>query len=127
VVARLDGQLMAILMPHVQMGDELSQRLSRIVALGLMPDRSDPHASILQFRIAATTRSHYAKPLSALDADLRALLADPSGWGSKPIRFIARQARVSEAVKAMRLEDSELEDIWDKAFAKEVKDISSAT
>jgi GGDEF domain-containing protein len=124
LVARLDGQTMAILMPHVQMGDDLSQRLSRIVALGLMPDRSDPQASILQFRIAATTRWHYAQPLSQLSADLRALLAEPRGWGSKPIRYIDSQARRSDTAKILALEESMLEELWDNAFAGEMQDAS---
>jgi two-component system, sensor histidine kinase LadS len=126
VVARLDGQLMAILMPHVQMGDDLSQRLSRIVALGLMPNRGDPQASILQFRIVAATRWRYAPPLSQLDSDLRAVLADPNGWGSKTIRYVGSKASRSDAAKIMALEESKFEDLWDKAFAREVQDASKS-
>jgi two-component system, sensor histidine kinase LadS len=123
VVARLDGQLMAILMPHVQMGDDLSQRLSRIVALGLIPDRSDPNASILQFRIAATTHWHYSWPLTQLHTDLRALLAEPSGWGSKPIRYLARSAAKRQPLMAKNT--SALEDVWDRALDQQLQDSQS--
>jgi hypothetical protein len=115
------------LMPHVRMGDDLSQRLSRIVALGLMPNRSDPLASILQFKIVAATRRRYAPPLSQLDSDLRALLADADGWGSKPIRYVGSKASRSDAAKIMALEESKFEDLWDKAFAREVQDASKSS
>lgn len=123
VVARLDGQLMAILMPHTSMGDDLSQRLSRVVALGLMPDRSDQQTPILQFRIAATTALHYDKPVAQLDEDLRSLLAEPKGWGSKPIRYLGRQLQ-SATPPAARLDESAMEELWDKALARELQDQS---
>jgi GGDEF domain-containing protein len=122
VVARLDGQLMAILMPHVQMGDDLSQRLSRMVALGLMPDRGGQNVSILQFRIAATTRAHYQQPVAQLDSDLRALLAKPTGWGSKPIRYLSSQERPSARKIALALDDSKMQELWEKALARELQD-----
>jgi GGDEF domain-containing protein len=120
VVARLDGQLMAILMPHVQMGDDLSQRLSRMVALGLMPDRSDPQSSVLQFRMAATTRWHYAQPLAQLDADLRKLLAQPRGWGSKPIRYI--DDMTSKRTSNAHSTAPDLDDIWSRALQQQLQD-----
>jgi two-component system, sensor histidine kinase LadS len=122
VVARLDGQLMAILMPHVQMGDDLSQRLSRMVALGLMPDRADPQSNVLQFRIAATTRWHYSQPLAQLDSDLRALLAEPRGWGSKPIRYLGNSLSRSSKPSAQALETQHVEELWEKAFQREIQD-----
>jgi two-component system, sensor histidine kinase LadS len=122
IVARLDGQLMAILMPHVHIGDELSQRLSRIVALGLIPDRSDPNASILQFRIATTTRLNYALPLAQLDAGLRSLLAEAHGWGSKPIRHLGSQKPRSDRAASGVLDTERLENLWDDAFQREMKD-----
>jgi two-component system, sensor histidine kinase LadS len=120
LVARLDGQLMAILMPHVQMGDDLSQRLSRMVALGLMPDQSDLQSSILQFRIAATTRWHYSQPLAQLDADLRKLLAEPRGWGSKPIRYIDDTAPKRPPSNQSTAPD--LDDIWERALGQQLQD-----
>lgn len=118
MVARLDGQLMAIVMPQMSLGDDLSQLLSRIVALGLIPDRSDTLAPILQFRIAATTRWQFTKPIAQLDADLRTLLARPNGWGSKPIRYL-------ESIGTQRnhindLESNQLENFWDRALGEEI-------
>ncbi len=120
VVLRLDGSLMAISMPHVQMGDDLSQRLSRIVALGLMPNRSDPQAQVLQFRIAATTHQHFKAPFVQLDTQLRELLAQNVGWGSKPIRFIDGISSI--ASPRSLLTEPDLDDVWERAFDQEQKD-----
>jgi GGDEF domain-containing protein len=118
VVARLEGQLLAILMPHTPMGDDLNQRLSRIVALGLMPDRSDQQSPVLQFRIAATTWKHFDQPVNKLDDRLRALLADTQSWSRKPIRYIGQTARE----RARWLDESRLEDAWSQAYAKQLED-----
>jgi two-component system, sensor histidine kinase LadS len=117
IVARLDGSLLAVLMPDIGFGDDLGQRLSRIVALGLMPDPNQQN-SILQFRIAATTRKQYGTSPEPLDADLKKLLTEPNGWGSKPIRYIDRQAPAIRPTNA-DLETSVLEDLWDKALVQE--------
>jgi hypothetical protein len=73
---------------------------------------------VLQFRIAATSFKHYGRDSERLDADLRALLARPSGWGSKPIRYIDHLA-AQEAAAAV--DSSALEDVWSKALAAEQK------
>ena len=121
LVARLDGQLLAIAMPHVQLGDELSQRLSRIIALGLMPDSSDKQAPILQFRIAVSSQKYFTQPLDQLDTHLRDLLAQPRGWGSKPIRYT--DGSMSSANTGLKL--SSLDALWDKALEKERNDLQA--
>ena len=78
VVGRLDGRLLALILPGTGMGEQLSQRLSRIIALGLMPDTSDPQAESLQLRIAYTTRFHYRHDLAQLHQQLRELLEEKS-------------------------------------------------
>jgi GGDEF domain-containing protein len=124
LVARLDGQLMAIWMPNVQRGDDLSQHLSRIVALGLMPDFSDPQSTILQFRIAATTRRQYTQSVAQLDADLRARLAEPQGWSGKPIRYL--EDAVSKRTEFLVQNSSDLEEFWQRALDQERRDSLSA-
>lgn len=124
VVSRLDGKLMAISMPNVQMGDDLSQRLSRIIALGLMPDRSDPQANVLQFRIAATTHQHFRAPFEQLDVQLRELLAQDTGWARKPIRFVDGVSPKAASRGLTTMPD--LDDVWEKAFRQEEADEGSA-
>jgi GGDEF domain-containing protein len=117
VVARLDGTLLAVLIHDMQTADELNQRLSRIVALGLMPDASDRLVSVLQYRIVVTTSRQFKKPLAELDTQMRELLAQPSGWGSKPIRYIdhTQKSRINPFV----LDSVALEEKWEAAFKQE--------
>jgi GGDEF domain-containing protein len=117
MVARLDGSLLALIMHNTQAGDDLSQRLSRIVALGLMENTSDRMTHPLQFRIAATTRQQFQKPLTELDPQLRELLAQSSSWGSRPIRYIdhSQKTRTSPLV----IESIALEKAWEAALKQE--------
>jgi two-component system, sensor histidine kinase LadS len=119
VVARLESDLLAISMPDISMGDDLSQRLSRIVALGLMPDVSDPQATVLQFRIAASTRKRFNKDFEVLDRQLRDLLANNTAWGSKPIRYVDHRINAI-ARQRTRMDSEQLEDLWDLALAQQL-------
>ncbi len=119
LVARLDGPLLALLMPGVSMGDDLNQRLSRIIALGLMPDPTQ-QGSILQFRIAATTRMRHGLSHEPVDASLQKLLDEPRGWGSKPIRYVDRSKPTQQAMAAVQ-DSAEIDALWDKALAQDIK------
>ncbi len=123
MVARLDGSLLALLIHNTPAGDDLSQKLSRIVALGLMPDASDRKVNVLQFRIAATTRQQFQAPLVELDKELRELLAQPSGWGSKPIRYIDHTQK--KRTNPFMVESAVLEEAWAAAFKQEKNGDSS--
>lgn len=113
-VAWLGDQLMAILMPNVTIGEDLTQRLSRIVALGLMPDGSDGQANVLRFRIVATTRQHFQGTLEQLDTQLRAQLAENNGWVNRPIRVIDHLSERSASVSAV-IDSVGFDDIWTRA------------
>ncbi len=119
IVARLGSNLMAISMPDVSMGDDLAQRLSRMVALGLMPDHSDPRATVLQFRIAASTCKRFRGDTQDLDRQLRELLAYERAWGNKPIRYLDDR-RSSVITQRPGLDSGQLEDMWDAALAEEI-------
>jgi two-component system, sensor histidine kinase LadS len=116
VVARLDGHLLALLLPGAGMGEQLSQRLSRIIALGLMPDSSDTKGDLLQFRIAYTTRLHYRHDLAQLHQQLRELLEEKTRWGTKPIRVIDHR-RSGKSMPREVIDSSGLEDKWNQALA----------
>ena len=121
VVARLDGRLLALLLPDTGMGEQLSQRLSRIIALGLMPDSSDPKGDLLQFRIAYTTRLHYRHDLAQLHQQLRELLEEKTRWGSKPIRVIDHRSSGKSMPREV-IDSEQLENIWNRAVAQDVRD-----
>jgi two-component system, sensor histidine kinase LadS len=87
-VAHVDKNLYAVLMPGRIVGTDLMNRLSRLVALGLMAVKDLSAGSAVQFRIVASTSAAFAGPWPALDASLRAKLDDPNGWSRKSIRYV---------------------------------------
>jgi GGDEF domain-containing protein len=116
IVGRLDGNHLAILMPGIGLSDELTQRLSRIVALGLMPDTSDPQAMQLYFLIVATTRQAFSARLRQLDAALREELNEQMSRHSKrAIHLIDRRAHSKQSQQT----DDALDDLWEKALQSE--------
>ncbi|MFM7330854.1 MAG: 7TM diverse intracellular signaling domain-containing protein [Brachymonas sp.] len=115
MVARLDGQLIAIIMPNIRIGDELNQILSRIVALGLIPDRGDPQATTLQFRIAATTRWQLREPVANVEPRLRQLLSEPEGWSNRPIRLVKQVTKTPPGSPKM-IDSGDLEALWAQAL-----------
>jgi two-component system, sensor histidine kinase LadS len=88
LIGRIGGNLMAVAMPGIPMGDELNNRLARLVALGLMKDRYDTQPIELRFRIAVGTLGTWGDDLAALDNSLRGSIMQSNGWSSKPIRYI---------------------------------------
>jgi hypothetical protein len=111
-VARLDDGTMALLLVNQGVGEGLSDRLSRIVALGLMPDHSDKATPILRFRIGATSSTHYTSDISGLGADLRRFMTDHERWQGKTIRFLTM--RRLHANPSFESSDS-FEQFWDQA------------
>ncbi len=115
-VARLDERTLAMLLPAMGMGDDLSARLSRIVALGLMPDSTDRHNVTLGFRIAAMSRLHYHDALDELDEQLRSLLSKQDRWGGKSIRYLDTRP----AQNKYKFSDSQaMSDVWEFAVNAE--------
>jgi two-component system, sensor histidine kinase LadS len=88
LIGRIGGNVMAVAMPGIPMGDELNNRLARLVALGLMKDRYDTQPIELRFRIAVGTLGTWGDDLAALDNSLRGSIMQSNGWSSKPIRYI---------------------------------------
>lgn len=88
VIGRIGGNILAVVMPGIPMGDDLNNRLARLIALGLMVDPYDTQPTELRFRVAVGTRATWGDDLKSLDNTLRAAVAQSSGWSRKPIRYI---------------------------------------
>jgi two-component system, sensor histidine kinase LadS len=88
LVGRIGGNILAVAMPGIPMGDDLNNRLARLVALGLMVDPYDTQPTELRFRIAVGTRATWGDDLRSLDTNLRSAIAQSGGWSRKPIRYI---------------------------------------
>lgn len=112
-VARLDDGTMALLLVNQGVGEDLSARLSRIVALGLMPDSSDKSAPTLRFRIGATSSSHYTADISNLGSDLRRFMSDNERWVGKTIRFLTQHRTPGKP--PIQNSDS-FSEFWDQAL-----------
>lgn len=116
-LARLDERTLALLLPGFGLGDDLNAILSRIVALGLIPDGADHKNPTVQMRIAAVSRRHYQMNSSELDGKLRAFLDSDQGWEKKSIRFLPRRT------SARFVNTDALENLWYEAVNAEKRDI----
>jgi two-component system, sensor histidine kinase LadS len=115
-VARLDERTLAVLMLGMSPGQELTERLSRLVALGLIPDRHDRRNPTLRIRVVATSVLLFDKSQAALDGDLRRWLDAPEPWERKSIHLIPKHKTSSRSFAA----DSEaLDSIWERAMLAE--------
>ncbi len=117
-LARLDERTLALLLPGFGLGDDLNAILSRVVALGLIPDPADRKHPTVQMRIAAVSRRHYEMNPSQLDADLRAFLAYDQGWERKSIRFLPRRSSNS---RPSFVNTDAMEEVWNQALNVETR------
>jgi two-component system, sensor histidine kinase LadS len=90
-IARVGGNVLSVAMPGIPMGDDLNNRLARLIALGLMLDPYDTEPMELHFRMAVGTRGAWGDDLKSLDSHLRVAIGQTSGWGRKPIQYITAQ------------------------------------
>lgn len=88
-VGRLGRNRLGIVMINVPPGEALSNRLARLVALGLMHDPHDPSAVPVRFRLAVGARCHFPGDFGALDLALRAML-DQDDTDGRAIRYLAQ-------------------------------------
>jgi GGDEF domain-containing protein len=87
-VAHVDKNLYAILMSAQLVGTDLTNRLSRLVALGRMAAKDLAASGPVQFRIVASSNAAFGGTWPQLDATLRNKLNDPRGWSRKSIRYV---------------------------------------
>jgi two-component system, sensor histidine kinase LadS len=107
-VARLGDRTLAIVMPGLSTGDALTERLSRLVALGLMEDMHDPRAPIIRFKIAVGSLRSAPGSLADLEQALQAQLASSSDEDSRPIHYVG----LAEDMPS----DSVLDALWERAL-----------
>jgi two-component system, sensor histidine kinase LadS len=104
-VAHVENNRFAILMPGMSVGENLSGRLSRLVALGRMTDKDHPDSSPVRFRIVASSLGTYTGTWPALHAELLEKFRQPRGWGQRHIRFVKEQ------------NSEKFEEFWQRAVA----------
>jgi two-component system, sensor histidine kinase LadS len=94
-VVHIRQNLYAILMPNMTLGENLSVRLSRLVAIGGMTDEEIVEDIPIRFHIAATTLHSFAGTIKHLDDALKSKLNETNGWRNKAIRFVRKRAEYS--------------------------------
>jgi two-component system, sensor histidine kinase LadS len=87
-VALVAGNVFAILMPGISPSENLSSKLSRLVALGLMPDKDDPKSAPIYMRVAASSMLSFFGSPQSLDALLFKTLRNKSLWQDRSIRMV---------------------------------------
>jgi two-component system, sensor histidine kinase LadS len=114
-VAHVGKNLYAILMPGQRLGTDLTNRLSRLVALGRMAVKDLAASGPVQFRIVASSHAAFAGTWAQLDACLRKKLDDPKGWSSKSIRFVRLRSPDRSQPESDLASLSQLSQIWQAA------------
>ena len=87
-VARIGGNVFAILMPRMSAGSNFAGKLSRLVALGVMRDTDDLSQQIVRFRIAATTFGSFSGTSKQLDEALKQKLNSLTEASERTIEFV---------------------------------------
>ena len=87
-IALIGANMFAVLMPGVSFGPGLSDKLARLVALGLMRDPDDRSGLPVKFRIAATSFGTFSGTSSQLDRALKQKLHELNVASQRSIGFI---------------------------------------
>lgn len=90
-VARINGNMFAILMPGVAPGPNLAGKLSRLIALGLMHDAYDASGLLVKFRVAVTSFSSFSGTSSELDRALKKKLLSLNTASERGIVFVTNR------------------------------------
>ncbi len=111
-VACVKPNLYALIMPQAPVKADIKQRLSRLVALGMMTDTQGHHQIPMRFRIAVGTLNTYSGMWHELDTALQEKIASDKGWDKRAIRYVSKRFERD-------WDSADLSDFWDKALDAE--------
>jgi hypothetical protein len=111
-VACVQPHVYALIMPQGRVKGEVTQRLSRLIALGMMQQEQTQHHVPMRFRIAVSSSSSYSGMWHELDTELRAKIALDKGWDKRNIRYVKKRFERD-------WDSADLSDFWDKALDAE--------
>jgi hypothetical protein len=111
-VACVQANVYALIMPQGKVKGEVAQRLSRLIALGMMQQEQTQHHLPMRFRIAVGSSSGYSGMWHELDTELRAKIALDKGWDKRNIRYVKKRFERD-------WDSADLSDFWDKALDAE--------
>lgn len=124
-VAHVEKDVFAILMPDLSLGDDVTDRLARLVALAAMTDRkATPQDTSMRFRIAASSARSFDGAAHKLHAALRFKL-NQTDWGQRAIRYVRK--RPSSSQPSGNTPNESLSQMWERAVEDEIYQSSRAS
>jgi hypothetical protein len=117
----VDKDIYALIMPRMSLGTNLSDRLSRLIALGIMTDKDGQQESPLRFHIAASTARSFAGNSKDLSTALIDKLVQGDAWGQKPIRFVRKISQRYSALASAAAANETLSNFWHRAADADIK------
>jgi GGDEF domain-containing protein len=116
-VAHVDTNLFAVLMPAVSLGDDVTNRLARLVALAAMTDQDAATDAPIRFHIAASSVRSFEGSAKKLHASLQYKL-EQTDWGMRAIRYVRRRP-VGQQASGSSSPDETLSEFWQRAVDDE--------
>jgi two-component system, sensor histidine kinase LadS len=120
-IAHVDKDIYALIMPRMSLGTNLSDRLSRLIALGIMTDKDGQQESPLRFHIAASTARSFAGNSKDLSTALTGKLEQNDTWGQRPIRFVRKISQRYSALASAAAANETLSHFWHRAADADIK------
>jgi two-component system, sensor histidine kinase LadS len=118
-VAHVDTNLFAILMPHISLGDDVTNRLARLVALAAMTDQDAATDAPIRFHIAASSVRSFDGAAKKLHAALQHKLKQ-TDWGQRAIRYV-RMRSVGQQTSGSSQPEETLSEFWQRAVEDDKK------
>lgn len=121
IIAHVDKDIYALIMPRMSLGSHLSDRLSRLIALGIMTDKDSHQEAPLRFHITATTARSFAGDSKEMSGALTDKLQRNDAWGHKPIRFVRNISVRYGAQASAKAADETLSSFWRRAADADIQ------
>jgi two-component system, sensor histidine kinase LadS len=118
-VAHVQGNVFAIVMPKTSIGETLSARLARMVALGMMAGTNGLDEHALRFQIVCGTLRASTESCVELHRLLLDKLALTKGWEKRSIRYVIWRARDTAP------DSQQISQIWSDALEKSEKPVQA--
>lgn len=117
IVAHVDKDVFAVLMPNLSLGNDVTSRLARLIALAAMTDRDAAQHTPIRFHIAAASARSFEGSSRKLNAALRAKL-NQTDWGLRAIRYVRKKTSTSRTRDNSKPNET-LSQFWERAAADE--------
>lgn len=116
-VAHVGTDLFAVLMPDLSIGESLTNRLARLVALAVMTDQDVASHVPMRFRLVASSTVSFQGSAAKLHAGLKRKL-DQSDWGQRAIRYVRSSWAARKRAVSSQPEET-LSQFWERAATDE--------